>query len=155
MAYGSSNNPPADVKQLIDEHIGSAAQLEVLLLLWERRQMDWSADEVSRELRSAPELAGRSLAELEAAGLLDCTTRGTTLPRIGKDAPGESRYRFPAEDAVLSMTMERLEKLYRERRYSVLDMIYARPTRTGTPTPPTDSARAFADAFRLRRDDGS
>lgn len=152
MLFGSKI--PADVRRLIDEHIGSAAQLEVLLLLWERRQMDWSADEVSRELRSTPDIAGRSLAELTGARLLTCSTSGETLPAPGKDAPGEARYRFPAEDESLARTLAALEKAYRERRYSIIDLIYARPT-PGSVTGQADSARAFSDAFRIRRDEDS
>jgi len=148
MMFGSKI--PADVRRLIEEHIGSAAQLEVLLLVWERRQMDWSADEVSRELRSTPDIAGRSLSELAAAGLLHCSTSGDTLPVPGKDAPGEARYRFPVGDDALAQTLGALEKAYRERRYSVLDLIYARPAPGQAPP---DSARAFSDAFRLRRNE--
>jgi hypothetical protein len=144
MAFFGSPIPTA-VRRLIQDCIGSAAQLEVLLLLWEQRHLDWNADEVSRELRSAPELAARSLADLHAAGLLTVTAAGTAPPAAGKDAPAENRYRFDPVNAEDAATVEALHRAYRERRYSVLDVIYSRPA-DGT-------LRAFSDAFRLRRDD--
>lgn len=129
---------------------------------------DWSAEEVSSELRSEPNLIARALGDLSLAGLLVQVLPG--------QRPLTSRYCFQPRDAGLSQAVVALNTQYRERRYAVLDAIYSRPseieppafavtdasadppppspdTSSGTGGRPVSGLRAFSDAFRLRREE--
>ena len=58
--------------------------------------------------------------------------------------PGEPpKYRFNAASPDSARVSE-LEKIYKERRVSVISFIYSKPS---------DPLRAFSDAFRLRKDE--
>lgn len=124
---------PADVRRLIHDRFNSVEQLEVFLLLREQSEREWNAVEVSRELRIQPESAATRLADLHAGGLL---VRGT-----GGDA-NALPYRYRPADSSLERTADGLAKAYKERRYTVIDLIFARPT---------DNIRTFSDAFRIRK----
>jgi hypothetical protein len=138
MANGSDIPPP--VKRFLHDCITSAAQLEALLLLAEQAHTDWTATEVSAELRSNPSHMTAVLTELHAAGLLAATDASAD-----KDTEQEIRYRYQPASEPQARAVEALAKAYRERRHSVLAVIYS-------PREP-DSLRAFSDAFRLRRED--
>ena len=120
-----------EILTFIAEHIDSVVQLEVLLLLHNAPQKDWSADEVARELRIETHGAAAQLTELCARGLLAC--------------PDESSgaYRYHPKTAELDQSVKRLALAYDERRVSVINAIYSKPV---------DKLKSFADAFRLRKD---
>lgn len=123
---------PHDVGQLIAEHITSVEQLEILLLLRDAPEADWSAKRVSDEIRTSERSAEERLAALEASGLVD--SRPNHSDRV---------FRFsPASDS-LRATVERLAAAYSERRYTVIDLIFSKPI---------DKLRVYADAFRFRKD---
>lgn len=116
--------------RFIAQHVSSIEQLEVLLLLREQRTRDWSAAEVTRELRSAEtSIAGR-LAELAARHL------------IAADAQQPPRYRAADPDTDTATVLDQLAADYRQRRLAVINAIYA---------PRPGPIRSFADAFRLAK----
>lgn len=124
----STNAIPAHVHRFILDHIVSVEQLEILLLLRGRRDRDWNAEEVARELRTAALSAANRLADLERRGL---------LTREGE------RYRFDPAAPALEEAVEGLSHVYPERRVTVIDLIFSKPN---------DVIRTFADAFKLRKD---
>jgi predicted ArsR family transcriptional regulator len=135
----SASDIPVEIRRFIGACITSVAQLEALLLLAEQRHTDWTATEISAELRSTPGLMMNVLSDLYALGLVAATDTPAE-----KDGRQETRYRYQPASPLLERTVEGLAEAYRERRHSVLSTIYS-------PREPS-SLRAFSDAFRLRRD---
>jgi hypothetical protein len=126
-----SDEIPADVRQFIIDHLNSVAQLEVLLLLRSDAQRDWSGEDVARALYTAADVTAGQLADLHARGLLAAAE------------PPEARYRYGPRTSELGDLVARLADVYRERRVSVITLIYSKPV---------DKVRTFADAFKLRKD---
>jgi hypothetical protein len=130
-------NPPAEekipetVRRFIIEHINSVEALEILLLLFNAQSDEWSATEVSRKLCTSVESATARLNELQL---------GKLLLAISADPV---KYRFNSGDDQLIALVGELEKVYKERRVSVISLIYSKPS---------EPLRAFADAFRLRKE---
>ncbi len=120
---------PDGVRELIVQHIASVAQLEVLLLLFDRRPAAFDAAEVSRELRIDAGSAATLLGDLAARGFLEPTP----------DGPG--RFRFAATPQLHAILPE-LAAAYRERRVAVITLIFSKPP---------DPLRQFAEAFRLKK----
>lgn len=120
---------PRHVEQFIADHINSVEQLEVLLLLHGRASEEWTAATVARELYIDPGSAGRRLADWHARGLLSVS-----------EAPDPS-YRFAPQDSELRRTVRDLASTYAERRVTVTNLIFSKPT---------DHISVFADAFRIR-----
>jgi predicted transcriptional regulator len=130
---------PLLIRQFLHDCITSVAQLEALLWLAEQSHTDWTPEEVSAELRSNPSLMSAALADLHNSGLLT-----TSYAPTDKDTEQEIRYRYCPSSAALEKVVAGLTKAYRERRHSVLAVIYS-------PRQP-NSLQAFSDAFRLRED---
>ena len=53
----SGRGIPDRVRRFVSAHIHSVEEMDILLLLRQHRDRDWSADEVAKELRSAPHSA--------------------------------------------------------------------------------------------------
>ncbi len=121
---------PRDVLAFLHEHIVSVEQLEVLLLLRRTAPRPWSPEEVSDELRSSPISAGLRLKDLAGRRLIE------------RD---DGRFRYVA--GTRERVIAELEAVYAERRFGVIDQIFARPV---------EPLRVFADAFRIKKeeDDG-
>lgn len=124
---------PDDVQKLIGEHITSVEQLEILLLLRDRPEPGWTARRVSEEMRTSERSAATRLEDLRKRGFLARREEG-----------GESVYGFAPASEWLRRTVGRLASAYAERRYTVIDLIFAKPI---------DRLRVYADAFRFRKDD--
>jgi 2,4-dienoyl-CoA reductase-like NADH-dependent reductase (Old Yellow Enzyme family) len=126
------NGLPDDVKRFIVENVRSVAQLEVLLLLRANPSTVWTAEAVSRELYTTPEMMAAQLDELQARGLLIAIETSVR------------QYRYQPKTEELDRLASELDRIYKERRVSVIGQIYAAPV---------DKVRTFADAFRLRKED--
>jgi len=122
---------PEDIRRFIVKHIDSVEALEILLLLFGNAGEELSPEEASRRLYTSVESAARRLDQLQRVKL---------LVSISTEPP---KYRFnsASPDATL---MGELEKVYKERRVSIISFIYSKPT---------DPLRAFSDAFRLRKEE--
>lgn len=132
-------NNTAEVRNFLHRYIPSVAQLEVLLLLAAKNDSDCcTAAQVSDELRSETNLVAASLEDLRECGLIKIADKTVT--------GSEVRYQFAPQSATLRGQVESLAMLYRERRHTVLALIYERPATT----PVVDPVRAFSDAFRFR-----
>lgn len=113
------------------ERIPSVESLEILLLMFANPGLELSAADVSRRLYTSVDSAAARLGELQA---------GKLLVMIGTEPP---KYRFNGEGPE-SGFVGGLEKVYKERRVSVISFIYSKPS---------DPLRAFSDAFRLRKEE--
>ena len=120
---------PPDVKDFIRQSIHSLAQLEVLLMLRGEPERHWTAEDVAKVLYVQPPVATDLL---------------TDLVRRGLAVQPEASFRYqPANDALRDL-IERLAQLYHDRRVAVTTEIYSKPV---------DFVKAFADAFRLRKEE--
>ena len=127
-----ANSIPAFLKQFIHDHINSVEQLEVLLLLRSDRKW-WSAFEVSTRLFTTESSAAMRLIDLYDANFLQM-----------KRENGEPLYRYEPPESSADDTIGALDRAYRERKDSIIQIIFS---------PPSNRARSFADAFLLRRHD--
>ncbi|HLP78135.1 MAG TPA: hypothetical protein VK327_14600 [Candidatus Paceibacterota bacterium] len=128
----SPSELPSDVRQLLKEQIRSIEQLEILLLLRDAPERNWSADEVYQKVRSSERSVIQTLEELSNRGLL-----------VHADEEGLPRFRFSPRTAPLKETVDRLAQLYAERRVRIVEAIYSDRV---------SAVNEFAKAFRLRKD---
>lgn len=117
------------VRSLVGEHIVSVEQLEVLLLLHQHRDRDWSATQVNDEIKSSVSSVRERLANLESRGF---------LRRQG------DMYRYDAAN-INDAAVGELATTYSQRRFTIIEMIFSKPL---------EKLRGFARAFRIRGDDG-
>lgn len=103
----------------VAEHIDSVEQLEILLLLHDHPQREWTADEVTAELRLGAGSARARLADLAVNGLL---AEGTA--RV-------PRYRYAPRTPDLEAVVTELVAAHRDRRVTLIQLVYSaeRPTR--------------------------
>jgi hypothetical protein len=140
----NQTNIPEPIRWFLHKKITSSAQLEALLLIAEptalsKERNGWSVAEVTAELRSEFNLIAAALAGLVEGGL---------LVESSSPADAETRFRFSPSTELLREHTEGLAVLYRERRHSILAVIYEpREQSSGSAI---DPARAFSDAFRFR-----
>jgi hypothetical protein len=119
---------PASVRHLVDAHIKSVIALEVLLLLYDQPQRDWSEEEVAAELRIDVDWTVAQLKELHNGGFI-CQTAGVP-----------SYYRYYPATLDLNAAIAAMARLYRECPLSMISAIYQKPS----------VANHLANAFRLR-----
>jgi hypothetical protein len=117
------------VRRFIAQHIHSAAQLEVLLLLRAVPDREWTVHEVARAQVAAPDMAEQLLVDLQARGLV--TAGG---------APARYRYAPPEE---LAAVINGLAEAYAKRRVAVVGLIFSKPS---------TAVMGLAEAFRIRKD---
>lgn len=127
----ASSGLPADIERFIVQHIDSVEQLEVLLMLADHPGRTWSAAQIAEEMRGNASSVAMRLEVLHALGLVE---------RAGD--PHEARYRYAPRTEEQRRAVRGLASAYQERRVSVINVIFSTPS---------DSVRAFADAFRLTR----
>lgn len=120
------------VRQLVMEKIPSVLQLEILLHLYAERPKFLSISEMTRPLAIEAVPLMNQLVDLERRGLV------TMCPTSADSFAYAAAYKDQDE------SMRELAEAYRTHRTSVIGLIYMRPV---------DNLRAFADAFRLRKDD--
>lgn len=124
-----SDEVAADLRTFLSEQIGSILQLELLLLLAADSAKSWNAEQAAKALYVQSDAAYGLLEGMRNRGLLAIT-------------PPEEGYRFAPRIPEWEPLVRRLADLYKERRLTVIDLIYSRPV---------DKLQSFADAFRFRR----
>ncbi len=122
---------PPRVQRFISTHIDSIEKLEVLLLLRARAEREWTARDVSQELRITEASAVARLEDLAARRLL--AVKASSPPS----------YKFSPASPEDEQDVSALQETYSTRRVSVISFIFSKPL---------DKVRGFADAFRLKRD---
>lgn len=103
-------SPP--VKQFIDEHIHSVAQLEVLLALHQNPDALWTIEQVTSRFYFQPQMANELLIDLVRRGLV---------------AQQGAAFRYAPADTAIAPLIDELAKLYRERRVAVTSRIFSKP----------------------------
>jgi hypothetical protein len=128
MSADSAHPLSVEIREFIAQHIHSVEQLEVLCLFVENSEKSWTAAEVFRRVQSSEKSIGDCIETFRSAALLEVMPEG---------------YRFSRTKDVRTETARLLAQSYRERRVSVIECIYKRPS---------DPIQDFADAFRLRKE---
>ena len=124
------SNIPDDVRFFIRANIESVDQLRILLFLRNHPEQEWNVLNVSAKLYLRPELATAELAKLEARGLLSSSEE-------------PKRYSYNPRSPELEEMVKKLAQLDQERPVTLIKLIYSL----------SKDVQAFADAFRLRKDD--
>lgn len=121
-----------NVRRFIAVYIDSVELLEVLLLLRINAKREWSADSVSREIRSNPTSVTTRLNDLCARGFLSMKEGTPPL------------YRYDPRTDELDSAVKGLAEAYAERHARVIELIFSKQT---------DALRNFSDAFKFKQDD--
>jgi hypothetical protein len=129
---------PEDVRALLDEHIETYEQLEVLLLLRRERHEKWTVTGLAARLQVRAELIGSALEGLEAAGLVAVT---------GADCAAHFVYR-PAT-SVLDAAAGRLDREYTEWPIRIIRLMSANAIERVR----NAALHTFADSFVLKKKD--
>lgn len=124
-----SSDFPENVREFMRNYINSVAILELLILIKNQPHREWTATEVSAEMRTNPSYASLQLNQLVDAKVLEHT-----------DRKGFYRYR---QDSPHHEVILQLEELYHLKKSSIINQIYSQPL---------DSLRDFANAFKIKRD---
>jgi predicted transcriptional regulator len=117
-----------EVLRFIAASFPSVWALELLLLLKRERRL-WKSSELLESLRASDLVISKAVDALMAAGLVSAEPGGVTYLPVNPD---------------VEKLIDRVEELYRGRPNKVRRAIVSATT---------SSAVAFADAFKLRRDD--
>ena len=119
------------VKKFISNHIHSIVELDVLLLLYNHSEKDWSAEDVNQELRLSSIGAAQLLVQLCSQGLIS---------RSGVDP---ILYKYNPKNNDLDSTVRDLFKVYETHKQTIISFIYSKPS---------SNVQLFADAFKLKKD---
>jgi DNA-binding MarR family transcriptional regulator len=123
---------PADVVRFLDTFVESIDQLEILRVLGEDPARGRPVSALAAEVQATRVATAAHAAALRGRGLI--ATEGPE---------GDPVCRFAPASPELDALTRRVLALYRERPVSMIKYVYARAA---------DPLRAFADAFRLRKE---
>jgi len=125
-----SEQIPQDIQTFAQKDIENIDRLRILLLLFRSPDKEWATYEVAAALYIKPDLAVAGLAQLEVKGLLSGKAGRT--------------YRYHPQTPETAELVTRLAQFDQERPVTLINLIYAKPL---------DQVRAFADAFRLKKNE--
>lgn len=117
------------VENFIRNEMDSVPHLEALLLLWRNTPQAWSAAEIARHLYVPQGQAAAIGEDLQRRGL------------IARDAGGS--FFYDSSRAELNGLVEAVDQTYRRDLIRISGIIHSKAS---------PGIRAFADAFRLRKD---
>lgn len=123
---------PEDVRRFVAAEIQSLEQLEILLRLHRDPSAWWTAEDLAAELRTSTASVAFRMSEMKGRGLLEVEEGGL-------------RYRYRPTNPETERTVRTLDRLYGERRVTVITLIFSKPM---------DPILDFSDAFRLRKGGG-
>ena len=129
---------PEDVRALLNEHIESYEQLEVLLLLRRERYEEWTIAGLAARLRVRDELIGSALEGLKAGGLVVATS-----------AAPAPRFAYRPTSSGLDAAAGRLDQEYAQRPIRIIQLMSANAIERVR----TAALHTFADAFVLKKKD--
>lgn len=119
----------AAVRRFVAEHVDSAEQLDILLLLHREPGRTWTALDVSQAIYTVPASATMRLERLVTEGFVASS---------GGSNPSYSYH--PSSEQLRSQVGE-LADAYARDRVGVIKLIFAKPP---------DPVESFSEAFRLR-----
>jgi hypothetical protein len=118
---------PDDLRDFIQRHIDSIAQLEALLLLRGSPEIAWDAAKAAARLYTSEQETAALLARLCADGFLTVEN---------------GAYRYGCQRDGQQQVVDRLADLYARELIPVTNLVHAKPRRI----------REFADAFKLTKE---
>jgi len=121
---------PADIERFIVETIDSVAQLEALLLFRSNPEEKWNIRELADRLYIGEKQTAELVMQLCAADLV-----------AQRDA---AQYQYQPNSIELQRKIDRLAELYAKHLVPITHLIHSKPK---------TRVRAFADAFKFRKDD--
>jgi hypothetical protein len=130
----SDTGIPDSVRRFLAAYVPSIAQLEVLILLRAKADREWSAPEVSGELRSSVMSVQDRLGDLASRGLL-----------VVREADSLLLYRYAPATEDARRQIDKLASAYKERRLAVINLIYAKPE---------SDVASFSEAFKISKKRG-
>jgi len=116
-----------NIEKFIFACINSVEQLEILLLIRTRTELD--ADTITQELRTTTSSVEKRLADLMRKNLVAV-----------RENEGQRRYAYDPPSQYQE-TIEQLATLYSTYRVSVINLIFSKPS---------DALTGFSDAFRFK-----
>lgn len=119
-----------ELRDLIDHHLGSIDEIEVLLAAFARRGELLSVSSVASAAQKSESVAWEHLQQLAGRGFL-------------VHHESENAYSYPLRTADVDQAIEQLSRMYHQRPVTLIKALYDRPS---------TAVLSFADAFRLRRD---
>jgi DNA-binding MarR family transcriptional regulator len=122
---------PEKVLRFIETNVDSIEQLEILRLLGEQPERQWSAASMAAESQIVESAIAAQLAALENRGLLRTLTLEGNLHCV-----------YAPKTPEIEAPLKELLQLYKERPVTLIKIVYAR----------TAHLKAFADAFRVRKE---
>ena len=125
---------PYEVRALLQRSLPSMVHVEALLLLAKTPSESHQPHAVAGKIGTTPEITTAALGDLVTSRLVEV-------------APGSAplEYRLAATDAATVHAMASLQEMYDRRPVTLVKAVYDRP-----PAP----LKAFADAFRVRKEEG-
>lgn len=123
---------PADIRKFVSQYLTSVEHLETFILLHRAPTKYWSASEIAAELQIEDAAAERVLEQLASKNLLDIKISNDVL------------YRFNPVAASVDEAAARVAEFYLRQRIVVTNLVMSAP----------GPMQAFADAFRLKKDEG-
>lgn len=125
-----ANNPVSqELLRFTARYIHSVEQLEILCLVSSNPAKYWSVAEVLHEVQSAEQSISSCLKRFEEDGFLVSRKEG--------------KFQFSPTQPSLADSVRDLSKTYRERRVTIVEMIYKKPS---------DPIQDFAEAFRFKKE---
>ncbi len=116
-----------NIEKFIHACINSVEQLEILLLLRSRKELD--AETITQELRTTSSSVEKLLSDLMRKNLV-----------ILREQDGKRTYVYDPP-SLYTDTMDQLASLYSSHRVSVINLIFSKPP---------DALTGFSDAFRFK-----
>lgn len=120
---------PDQIEQFLSRHLTAVDQLDLLVLLYNSPQTEWTADAAAQVVHCPVDKAKTYLDQLEQQGFL------------GASGAPDRRYRYQPQDETRGQEARAMVEFYRERPVSVIRRIYDQAQ---------NPLRAFADAFKLK-----
>jgi hypothetical protein len=119
-----------EIRRFISSNVDSVATLEILLFFMKEREKEWTAKQVSTELRSSLPVIDMRINHLVGKGFLSKGTSNVSF----KYEPGSGD---------IARLLEQLSRLYCQYKLRIIEQIYS----------PRQAIQEFADAFKLKRED--
>ncbi len=116
-----------NIEKFIYACINSVEQLEILLLLRSRKELD--AETITQELRTTSSSVEKRLSDLMRKNLV-----------ILREQDGKQTYVYDPP-SLYADTVDQLASLYSSHRVSVINLIFSKPP---------DALTGFSDAFRFK-----
>jgi hypothetical protein len=124
-----SHGIESEIRNFISRYIDSVEQLEILLLLRNAGDKQWTAAEINDRLQSNLSSIQSRLKGLCDLKFIMCTQNVFQYQKT--------------KDPDMERILDKLAHVYKEKRNRIIEIIFSKPQ---------DKLRDFSDAFRIRKD---